>query len=69
MENVKIEIDKELFNELVKQGILTVDSLKEVVIKDDFFKDDETHKELIKASHKAYKDLKIYEFNKRHNIK
>lgn len=69
METVKIEINKELFDELVKQGVVSVESLKEVNIHDDFFKDDKTHGELKKVSIKAYKDLKSYEFKKRHNIK
>ena len=38
---------------------------KEVTIKDDFFKGDETYEKLKKASIKAYKQLKEYEFHKR----
>jgi hypothetical protein len=68
METVKIEINKELFDELVKQGVVSVESLKEVNIHDDFFKDDKTHIDLKKASVLAYKELKIYEFKKRYNI-
>jgi len=65
----KYSLNKELFDELVKQGVVSVESLKEVNIHDDFFKDDKTHIELKKASILAYKELKIYEFKKRHNIK
>ena len=43
--------------------------LREVIIKDNFFENDERHAELKKASTKAYKQLKEYEFNKRYNIK
>ena len=38
---------------------------KEVSFKDDFFKNDETYEQLKKASVKAYKNLKEYEFKKR----
>jgi len=38
---------------------------KEVSIKDNFFEGDATHAELKKASIKAYKLLKEYEFKKR----
>lgn len=40
---------------------------KEVSIKDDFFDGDERYNELKKASVKAYKLLKEYEFQKRNN--
>lgn len=66
---VRIEIDDDLANELISQGVISAEQIKEVIIRDNFFNNDETHKLLTKASHKAYKDLKIYEFNKRHNIK
>lgn len=66
---VRIEIDDDLAKELISQGIISADQIKEVTINDCFFDDDLRHKELLKASHKAYKDLKIYEFKQRHNIK
>lgn len=47
----------------------TTSELKEVIIKDDFFDNDERHKALKKESRKAYTSLKEYEFNKRYNIK
>ena len=40
---------------------------KEVVVKDNFFDGDEAHKLLKDKSIKAYKALKEYEFEKRHN--
>ncbi len=38
---------------------------KEVSIKDNFFEGDQTYEQLKKASIKAYKELKEYEFRKR----
>lgn len=52
----EFEANKALFSEV---------EYKEVSFKDDFFKGDETHEILKKASLKAYKKLKEYEFNKR----
>lgn len=69
MEYVKIEIPKELYNELISEKRITHEQLKEVNIKDDFFNNDSVWDSLKKASIKAYKNLKEYEFNKRHNIK
>jgi hypothetical protein len=42
-------------------------TVKYVSIKDDKFKDDPKHIELRKASYKASKELRDYEFNKRFN--
>jgi hypothetical protein len=73
MTQVLIKIDQEKFNRMFADGVFTkyeaTHEIKEVIINDDFFKDDVTHSELNRVSVKAYKDLKIYEFNKRHNIK
>jgi hypothetical protein len=68
MEYVTIEISKSLLETLSHLHDLKIDvdyTLKTVEIKDDFFKDDPTHKELKKASNESYKKLKLYEFNKR----
>jgi hypothetical protein len=43
--------------------------IKDVTITDDFFKNDYLHENLKRASVKAYKELREYEFNKRNNIK
>lgn len=68
MESVIVEIPKSLL-EIIKFDYnlqANVDyTVKDVVLKDDFFKDDEKHKALKKASIKAYKELKNYEFEKR----
>ena len=71
MADIVIKLDENKFQSLVLNGafINTPYEIKEVVISDDLFKDDSIYQELKKASVKAYKDLKIYEFNKRHNIK
>lgn len=69
MEYVKIEIPKQLYTELILEGRVTHDQLKEVTIKDDLFNNDSIWDGLKKASIKAYKNLKEYEFNKRHNVK
>ena len=52
----EFEANKALFSEV---------EYKEVSFKDDFFNGDETYSLLKKASLKAYKQLKEYEFNKR----
>jgi len=39
------------------------------IVEDDLFKDDEYHAKLIKAKRKAEKELRDYEYNKRHNFK
>lgn len=71
MELCTIVISKDLLQTLVDSEALSTDDfeVKLIDVKDDFFKDDERHKALSKASHKAYKDLKEYEFVRRHNIK
>ena len=48
-------------DEMLKVGVAYY--IKEVVLKDDFFKDDNKHKELKKEFVKAYKRLKEYEHN------
>jgi hypothetical protein len=76
-EIIIVELNRNLFEELVKEWnrishpelklkVSTDYTIKEVVVKDDFFKDDEKYKELKKESVKAYKRLKEYEFNARH---
>jgi hypothetical protein len=69
MELCTILISKDLLQTLVDSEALSTEDfeVKIIDVKDDFFKDDERHKELSKASHKAYKQLKEYEFNVRHN--
>lgn len=69
MEFIVIKITKPNFDKLVEVGALDAYEVKEVSIEDDLFKDDPTHEILKKASLKAYKQLKEYEFNKRHNIR
>lgn len=84
MEKVRIELDKEAFNRMLIHGrfnkipiiednktkyIDTKYEIKEVVIEDDLFKDDEIYNDLKRKSIKAYKELMEYQFNKRHKIK
>jgi len=69
MEYITIKITKSNFDSLIGVSAFDKYEVKEVSIEDDFFKTDETHAILKKASIKAYKLLKEYEFNKRHNIK
>lgn len=84
MEKVRIELDKEAFNIMLIHGrfnkipiiednktkyIDTKYEIKEVVIEDDLFKDDEIYNDLKRKSIKAYKELMEYQFNKRHKIK
>ena len=67
MPDITIKLDQDKFNSMLINGtFLDVKyEIKDVTINDDFFKDDSLHEQLKKASIKAYKDLKIYEFNKR----
>ena len=68
-EYITIEISKEQFDEVYKSGLISDYKLKKVEVRDEFFENDEHHRQLKKASDKAYKDLKTYEFRKRHGIK
>jgi hypothetical protein len=67
MPDITIKLDQDKFNSMLINGtFLDVKyEIKDVTINDDFFKDDSLYEQLKKASIKAYKDLKIYEFNKR----
>ena len=69
MEYITIKLLKTNFDSLIGVGALEKYEVKEVSIEDDLFKNDEIHAVLKKTSLKAYKQLKEYEFNKRHNIK
>ena len=72
IEYVKIEMLRFKWDAIKEYLQLTPDvdyTIKEVTVKDDLFKDNETHAQLKKASIKAYKALKEFEFNHRHNIK
>ena len=71
MPKVRIELDQDKFNSMLLNGALegVKYEIKEVVIEDDLFKDDEIYNDLKRKSIKAYKDLKKYEFNKRTNHK
>ena len=71
MPEITIKLDQDKFNSLLVNGAFLDVSyeIKDVTINDDLFKNDTIHEQLKKASIKAYKDLKIYEFNKRHNIR
>ena len=69
MEWVTLKITKDLFDDLHAKGLISYHEVKSVEVKDDFFKDDETHKLFKKESDKSYKKLKEYKLKKRHNIK
>lgn len=65
MEWVTVEMPLEKLKELS----LNEYKLKAVNVRDNFFDNDEHHKSLLKAYLKAKKDLRDYEFNKRHNVR
>ena len=84
MEKVRIELDREAFNRMLVNNrfdriaiyednhVRYIDikyEIKEVVIEDDLFKDDEIYNNLKRKSIKAYKTLKEYEYNKRNKHK
>lgn len=69
MEYITVKITKDNFDALIGIKAFSEYEVKEVTIKDDLFNNDPTHEILKKASIKAYKALKEYEFNKRHNIR
>jgi len=84
MEKVRIELDREAFNRMLVNNrfdriaiyednhVRYIDikyEIKEVVIEDDLFKDDEIYNDLKRKSINAYKTLKEYEYNKRNNHK
>lgn len=66
MELITITINKEVFESLQLEP--SNYKVNRIEVKDDFFKDDEFHKQLKKDSDKLYKQLKEYEFKRRHNI-
>jgi len=71
MPEITIKLDQDKFNSMLINGTF-IDvkyEIKDVTITDDLFKNDAIHEQLKKASIKAYKSLREYEFNKRFNIK
>ena len=72
IEKITIEFDLNKWEAIRNHCFLTneVDyKIKDVIVVDEMFKNDNIHKAYKKASLKAYKDLKDYEFKTRHNIK
>lgn len=71
MESIVIKLPKDKFNSMLLNGALSdiKYEIKEVVIEDDMFKNDSIYQELKTKSIKAYKDMQIYAYNKRNNIK
>lgn len=69
METIVIKLPKDKFNSMLINKVFEhyecKPEIKEVIIEDDLFKDDSIYQDLKTKSIKAYKDLKIYEFNKR----
>jgi hypothetical protein len=68
MEIVTITMPREQYEILLDSGALPDHTLKEIYVKDELFENDEMHKALKKASIRAYKAMREYEFNKRNNI-
>lgn len=68
MEEVTIIISRNQYNFLIDNDLLPGHSVKEIYVKDELFKDDQQHKELVKRLVKAKEALKEYEFKKRNNI-
>lgn len=68
MEEITIIISRSTYDLLVDNDLIPEHKVKEVYVKDDFFKDDQGHKELIKRLVKSKEALKEYEFKKRNNI-
>lgn len=71
MPKVRIELDQDKFNSMLLNGALegVKYDIKEVVIEDDLFKDDEIYNDLKRKSIKAYKELMEYQYRKRFNVK
>jgi hypothetical protein len=69
METVNLVISKEKFDLLYNSCLVDYSEVREVIVKDELFKDDTNHKELVKAVIKAKEKLKEYEFKKRNNIR
>lgn len=67
---VRIEMKESDYLILKDSGVFEgIDhELKEVKIKDDFFKDDPVYKAYRKSARKAYTELQEYEYKKRNNI-
>jgi len=64
-----LEVDTDYYKEM--SNVFNNPSVRHirVDVKNEEFKDDELHDALLKSFLKAKKQLKTYEFNKRHNIK
>lgn len=71
MPKVRIELDQDKFNSMLLNGALkgVKYEIKEVVIEDDLFKDDEIYNDLKRKSINAYKELMEYQYRKRFNVK
>lgn len=69
METIVVELKKDLFFDMLSEFSRVVQeteyTIKEVKIKDDFFKDDKYHSKLKELANQSYKMLKQYEFDKR----
>ncbi len=67
---VRIEMNESDYLILKDSGVFDgiTHELKEVKIKDDFFKDDPVYKALRKAARKTYTEMQEYEYKKRNNI-
>ena len=70
MQQLRIEISKELYDLLVDSNALTTSNHKLLLVEDkDFdYTNDEIWKAYKKKSDKCYKDLKEVEFRIRHNM-
>lgn len=71
MPEIVIKLDENKFKSLVLNGAFdnVKYEIKEVVIEDDLFKDDEIYNDLKRKSIKAYKELMEYQYRKRFNVK
>lgn len=67
MELITIELERNEYNRFFLLNI--PHKVKDVKVKDDFFKEDKMYSELKKRADNAYKELEDYKFKKRHNIK
>lgn len=66
--DITITLPKERYDFLMDNDLLGDHTVKEVIVKDERFKEDPKHKELLKQYIKSKEAIKEYEFKTRHKI-
>lgn len=68
-EIILVEVDKEYYEQNLNTFLDKCVKIKAVRVEGEDFEGDETHSKLLKSYYKARKELRDYEFIRRHNHK